>query len=78
MFWRSPLRMQEQAFDEGSWTQIVEDLQSVRLDFINCVRREFVGLLHTIERLPIVTPPVRNSLGQGENPPPEQDPASAD
>jgi hypothetical protein len=48
MFWRSTLRMgSAETFDEKIWTQIVEDLQSVRLGFINCARKDIVGPIRT-------------------------------
>lgn len=52
------------------WTQIVEDLQSVRLGLINCARKEIVGTNQDIERLPIVTPPVRTGPGKAGLPSP--------
>lgn len=64
MFSRSTLRMAAETFDEQAWTQIVAELQSVRLGFINCARREIAGTSQDIERLPIVTPPVRTSPGE--------------
>jgi len=61
VFWRSTLRMEAaQAFDEELWTEIVGGLQSARLAFINCARSEIVGANQNIERLPIVTPPLRS------------------
>ena len=39
-FWNSTLRMEKRgAFDEASWSEIVQDLRSVRLDFINVARK---------------------------------------
>jgi hypothetical protein len=69
-FWRSTRRMEElEEFDEEIWMQIVEDLQSVRRDCINCARKEIVGMHQDIERLPIVTPPARNGRGHADTPP---------
>jgi hypothetical protein len=59
-FWHSTLRMEKLGtFDEASWSEIVQDLRSVRLDFINVAREEIVGASHGLERLPIILPPVR-------------------
>jgi hypothetical protein len=68
-FWRSTRRMEErEEFDEEIWMQVVEDLQLVRRDFINCARKEIVGMHQDIERLPIVTPPARNGHGHAGTP----------
>jgi hypothetical protein len=61
-FWQSTLRMEELgAFDEASWSEIVQALRSVRLDFINVAREDIVGVRHRLEHLPIILPPVRPS-----------------
>ena len=60
MFWQSTLRIEKLGtFDETNWSEIVQDLQSVRLEFINVAREEIVGMRHGLERLPIIVPPVR-------------------
>jgi hypothetical protein len=43
-------------FDEKVWAQIVRELESVRLDFINSVRQEIVGVHPELENLPIARP----------------------
>jgi hypothetical protein len=66
-FWRSTLRMEELgAFDEASWSEIVQALRSARLDFINVAREDIAEVRYRLERLPIILPPTR-SAGSGAN-----------
>jgi hypothetical protein len=68
-FWHSTLRMEELGtFDEASWSGIVQDLRSVRLDFINVAREEIVEVRHGLKRLPIIPPPVRLGTNQTGTP----------
>ena len=63
-FWLSTSRMENLGeFDEASWSEIVQDLRSVRLDFINIAREEIAGVGHGLERLPVVLP----AVGLGAN-----------
>lgn len=63
-FWLSTSRMESLGeFDEASWSEIVQDLRSVRLDFINIAREEIVGVGHGLERLPVILP----TVGLGAN-----------
>lgn len=56
-FWRCTQRIRELgSFDERHWSEIVEDLESARLRFINEARQEVVGLGNRLERLPIMRP----------------------
>jgi hypothetical protein len=58
-FWLSTSRMESLGgFDEASWSEIVQDLRSVRLDFINIAREKIVGVRHGLERMPVILPPV--------------------
>ena len=59
-FWQSTLRMREIAeFDESCWAEIVRDLHSARMHFINVTRADILGGRSALERLPIMIPPVR-------------------
>jgi hypothetical protein len=58
-FWRSTDRMKDAgAFDESLWADIVRDLETTRLAFINGVRGDTVGLGARLEHLPVVRPPL--------------------
>jgi hypothetical protein len=62
VFWRSTTLMDEAtAFDEGIWADIVRELESARLAFINVARREIIGVSAGLDRLPIARPPVPNN-----------------
>lgn len=62
VFWRSTTRMDEAtAFDEGIWADIVRELESARLAFINVARREIIGVGAGLDRLPIARPPMPNN-----------------
>jgi hypothetical protein len=57
VFWSSTSRMDEvNAFDEVIWAEIVQQLEAVRLSFINAARRDIVGISLELERLPIARP----------------------
>jgi hypothetical protein len=45
-------------FDANVWSEIVQDLESSRLDFINGARREIVEVSASLARLPIARPPL--------------------
>jgi len=62
VFWRSTARMDEAgAFDERTWAELVRELESVRLAFINVARREIIEVGARLERLPIARPPMPNN-----------------
>jgi hypothetical protein len=57
VFWNSTSRMNEAgAFDETIWADIVQQLETSRLSFINEARREIIGVSVALERLPIARP----------------------
>jgi len=57
-FWRSTLRMRDIGeFDENSWSEIVQELRSARMTFINVTRSDILGGRYALERLPIIIPP---------------------
>jgi hypothetical protein len=58
VFWESTSRMTElQTVQETDWADVVQQLESARLRFINVARREVVGLDSGLESLPIARPP---------------------
>jgi hypothetical protein len=56
-FWNSTSQMDKAgAFDEAIWANIVQQLETARLSFINEARREIIGVSVALERLPIARP----------------------
>lgn len=59
VFWLSTNRMRDAgAFDETVWAGIVRDLETTRLEFINGVRADTVGLGVGLAQLPVARPPL--------------------
>jgi hypothetical protein len=57
VFWHSKSRMDVAgAFDENIWADIVRELESARLSFINGARQEVIGVGVRLQRLPIARP----------------------
>jgi hypothetical protein len=57
-FWRCTERIKELgSFDERYWSEILDDLESARLEFINRARQEVVGVRTGLGRLPVMRPP---------------------
>lgn len=58
-FWRCTERIKELGnFDERYWEEILDDLESVRLEFINEARQQVVRVGSRLDKLPIVRPPI--------------------
>lgn len=56
-FWSSSSRLEEVGtINETTWAEIVQLLESKRLNFINIARREVVSLNNQLDRLPISRP----------------------
>lgn len=57
-FWRCTERIKELGgFDERRWDEILDELESARLKFINEARQQVVRVGSRLEELPIVRPP---------------------
>lgn len=55
-------------FDEVAWANIVQQMEAVRLSFINVARREIIGIGVELERLPIARPAIpKNRLYTAED-----------
>jgi hypothetical protein len=60
-FWTSTSRLVNlSTADEAGWTDVVQRLESARLNFINVARREVVGLNYRLENLPMARPMSNN------------------
>jgi hypothetical protein len=63
-FWRCTERIKELgSFDERRWEEILDDLESARLKFINEARQQVVRVGSRLDRLPTVRPPIALASG---------------
>lgn len=66
-FWRCTEQIKELgSFDERHWEEILDDLESTRLEFINEARQQVVRVGSSLDQLPIVRPP--SGLGRDDAP----------
>jgi hypothetical protein len=57
-FWRTTNYLETITFSEEGWADAARALESVRLDFINLVRRDIVGVNDRLDELPMDRPPL--------------------
>jgi hypothetical protein len=56
-------------FDDAAWAEIVQDLRSARMHFINVTRADILGGRYALEHLPIILPPVLRARAAANRPP---------
>jgi hypothetical protein len=68
-FWRCTERIKELgSFDERHWEEVLEDLESSRLKFINDARQQVVRVGSRLDQLPVVRPPAALSADDALGP----------